>query len=82
MRPNAQSPEVEKWVLYFAESKTGKGFVMGKPLALQIAQTLGSEDTDDWTGKKIVIYPEPVTVAGVRRVAIRAKAYTNGSGGE
>lgn len=78
MRPNAQSPEVTKFVLYTVEGK--KGIVLGKPLALAIARALGSEDTDDWTGKKIVIYPEPVTVAGVQRVAIRARAYTNGNG--
>jgi hypothetical protein len=80
MRANAQSPEEEKFVLYTSEGK--KGIVLRKTLAKQIAQALGSEDTDDWAGKKIVIYPEPVTVAGVHRLAIRARAYTNGKGGE
>lgn len=78
MRPNAQSPEVEKYVLYTVEGK--RGIVLGKPLALQIAKALGEEDTDQWAGKKITIYPESVTVAGMQRLAIRARAYTNGSG--
>lgn len=81
MRPNAQSPEVEKYVLYTVEGK--RGIVLGKPLALQIAQALGSDDTDDWCGKKVVIYPQPVTVAGVLRLAVRARAhYTSEEGRE
>lgn len=79
MRPNAQSPEIEKYVLYTQEGH--KGIVLGKPLALQIAQALGSDDTEAWTGKKIIIYPESVVVAGQQRTAIRARAYTNGNGG-
>jgi hypothetical protein len=80
MRASAGSAEETGWVLYFAESKTGKGIVLRRTLAGQIARALGSEDTDEWTGKKIVIYPEAVTVAGVPRVAIRARVYTNGNG--
>jgi hypothetical protein len=76
MRPSSSGAEVEKWVIYFAETK--KGVVMGKTLAGQIAKALGVDDTDAWTGKKIVIYPEPVNVGGVARVAIRARAYSNG----
>ena len=76
MRPNPQSPEVEKYVLYTAEGK--KVIVLSKVLAQQIARLVGSDDTDQWTGKKIKIYPEPQTVAGVPRVAIRAKSASNG----
>lgn len=76
MRPNAQSPEIEKYVLYTVEGK--KGIVLGKPLALQIAALLG-DDTDGWSGHKITIYPEPVIVAGQKRLAIRARAYSNGA---
>jgi len=78
MRPNAQAPEVEKFVLYTVESK--RGIVLSKPLALQIAKALSADDSDKWPGKKITIYPESVTVAGVPRVAIRAKAANNGNG--
>jgi hypothetical protein len=72
MRPSPHSPEVEKPVLYTREGR--KGFVMGRTLALQIAEALGEDDTDRWQGRKIVIYPEPMIVAGEARVAVRARA--------
>lgn len=64
------SPETTKYVLYTQEGK--KGIVLSRTLAGQIAAALGSDDTDDWSGKRITLYPEPVNVAGVARVAIRA----------
>ena len=70
MRPNPQSPEIQKFVLYPAEGK--KGIVLSKTLANQIARAVGSEETDEWVGQKVTLYPEPVSVAGVQRVAIRA----------
>lgn len=76
MRPNPQSPEVTKYVLYTQEGK--KGIVLSKVLAGQIAKALSSDDTEAWTGRKIGIYGEAVNVAGVARVAIRARAATNG----
>jgi len=72
MRPNPQSPEVQKFVIYFQETK--KGVVLSRTLARQIARIVGSDETDNWIGKKVMLYPESVTVAGVNRVAIRAKA--------
>ncbi len=72
MRPNPQSPEVQKWVLYTAEGK--KGIVLSRTLATQIARSLGSDDTDNWIGQRVTIYPEAMTVAGAARVAIRARA--------
>ena len=71
MRPNPQSPELQKFVLYTVEGK--KGVVLSKTLASQIARAMGNDDSDDWTGKKVTLYPEPMTVAGVQRVAIRAR---------
>jgi hypothetical protein len=73
---------VTKYVLYFTESKTGKGLILNKTLAVQIARALGAEDTEAWTGKRITLYPESMTVAGVPRVAIRARAAANGNGTE
>jgi hypothetical protein len=72
MHPQANAPEVEKWVMYFKEAK--KGVVLNRTLAYQIAEFLGSEDTDDWAGKSITIYPQPMTVAGKKVTAIRARA--------
>lgn len=63
---------VENYVLYTVEGK--RGVVLSRILAGQIAQAVGSDDTDNWAGKKVTFYPQPMTVAGVARVAIRARA--------
>jgi hypothetical protein len=76
MRPNPQSPEVLRYVLYTNEGK--KGVVLSKTTATQIAHAVGSVETEDWIGQQITLYPEPMTVAGVQRVAIRAREATNG----
>jgi hypothetical protein len=72
MHPQANAPEVEKWVMYFKEAR--KGVVLNRTLAYQIAEFLGSEETDDWLGKSITIYPQPMTVAGKKVTAIWARA--------
>ncbi len=72
MIPTPGAAPVEKWVVFFKEAQ--KGIVLSKTLAFQISKVVGSEDTEDWTGKKVVLYPEPVNVAGYTRTAIRAKA--------
>jgi len=72
MHPQPNAPEVEKWVIYFKEAK--KGVVLNRTLAYQIGEILGSEDTDDWLGKGITIFPQPMTVAGKKVTAIRARA--------
>ena len=75
MRPNPKSPELQKFVLYSVEGK--KGVVLSKTLASQIAQALESDESDDWTGKQVTLFPKPMTVAGVQRVAIRARKSTD-----
>jgi len=75
MRPSPQSPEVQKFVLLTVEGK--KGIVLSKTLAAQISQVLGCDETEEWQGKKVTLYPEPLIVAGVERVAIRARKATN-----
>ena len=72
MHPQANAPEVEKWVLYFKEAR--KGVVLNRTMAYQIAEFLDSEETDDWVGKRITLYPQPMSVAGKKVVAIRARA--------
>ena len=72
MIPTPGTPPVDKWVVYFKEAQ--KGVVLSKILATQIAQAVGSEDTDAWPGKRVMLYPEEVNVAGYTRTAIRAKA--------
>jgi hypothetical protein len=39
-----------------------------------IANVLGEGETDNWPGKTIVLYPEPMIVT------VRAKAAVNGNG--
>ena len=80
MHPQANAPEVEKWVMYFNEAK--KGIVLNRTLAFQIAEFLGTDETDDWTGKRIIIYPQPMTVAGRKVTAIRARAAKSAAAGE
>jgi hypothetical protein len=75
LHPQPGSPAVEKFVLYFQHAT--KGVILSAPLARQIAAALG-DDTDQWTGKRITLYPEPMTVAGKARIAIRARPATNG----
>jgi len=75
----AAKPE-PKWVLYLAGTR--KGIVLSRTLAEQVAEIAGSDETDDWAGKTVVIYPEPMTVAGKRRVAIQARAPKTEAGAE
>lgn len=72
MRPSPNKPEEDKFVIYFQE--TQKGVILSMTLAKQIAQAIGSEETNQWPGRRVTIYPENINVAGVQRIAIRAKA--------
>jgi len=72
MRPQPNAPEIEKWVVYFNETK--KGIVLNRTLAYQIADILGNEETQAWEGKKITIYSQSITVAGKKVNTIRARA--------
>jgi len=72
MHPQPNAPEVERWVAHFKEAK--KGVILSRTLAYQFAEILGSEDTDDWLGKRITLYPQPMLVAGRHLTAIRARA--------
>lgn len=67
--------EVTGWVLYC--ERGSKGIVLSKALAMGIAEALGSDETTDWTGRQVVLYPQQMRVAGRDLVAIRAKP-TNG----
>ena len=78
MRPQPGAPEQTKYVVYF-ENAT-KGVILSRTLAYQIADITGSEETADWTGKKITLHPLPMMVAGKRRIAIRARKPAAGNG--
>ncbi len=69
-KPGERGP-VKTWILFLRDKK--KGIILSKFLARQIAALLG-DDTDQWIGKQISIYPEPMKVAGREVVALRARA--------
>jgi hypothetical protein len=71
MRAKPNAPEEERWVIYFKE--TQKGIILRKTLAFQIGEALGSDETDYWIGKRVTLYPQPMTVAGRNVTAIRAR---------
>jgi len=71
MSPRPGQPPTENFVIYFSE--TVKGVILTRALAEQIAQVLLTDETDEWTGKKITLYPQPMNVAGTQRIAIRAR---------
>jgi hypothetical protein len=50
----------EKYVLHFRELE--KGLVLNWTNSQSVAIAVGSEDTDDWSGERIVLYFDP-TVA-------------------
>ncbi len=67
-----QEPEM-KYVLHFAEDL--KPMVLNSTNGQLIAMALGSEETDDWNGKQIVLYNDPnVSFAGKLTGGIRARA--------
>jgi hypothetical protein len=73
LRPNRSQPEVPGFLLKL--KGWSRDVVLSKPLAISIAEALGSDDTDHWVGAKIVLYSTQMTVAGQLRIAIRAKSY-------
>lgn len=50
-------PEEKKWVMHFNEFENG--MVMNSTNLQLAAAALGSEDTDDWIGKQVVVYNDP-----------------------
>jgi hypothetical protein len=68
---NPRKGDIDVWVLYFNEAK--KGLILNKVNAFAIAEILGSQDTEDWVGHKIELYPTTVRVAGKTKAAIRVR---------
>ncbi len=77
-------PQEMKWVMYFHENLASDG--SNKPIVLNwtniqlCAIATGSEDTDNWTGKKIVLFNDPtVSFGGQLTGGIRIRAAKNQS---
>jgi hypothetical protein len=72
------APPEMKWCLSFDEQE--KPMVLNSTNGQIIAAFIGSENTDDWVGKKIVLYDDPTVsfggklVGGIRARAPRGKA--------
>ena len=62
----------ERWVVRFVEDE--RGCVLNKTRADEIVQATGSNDTDDWLGRKVVLYKGETRFQGklVPCVAVRA----------
>lgn len=70
------APEELKWCLSFDE--TEKPLVLNSTNAQIIAGICGSEETEDWTNRKIVLYSDPnISFAGKLVGGIRARAQRN-----
>lgn len=72
-----EQPEL-KWAMRFAELK--KPMVLNSTNLQLLAKACGSEETDDWIGKKVVLYADPNVsfggklVGGLRiKLPIKAK---------
>lgn len=69
-------PAEMHWCLTFAE--TDKLLVVKPVIGAQIAAALGSTMSDDWTGKRIVLFDDPTVMMGRKIVGgVRARAPKN-----
>ena len=67
-----------KWILYFKEAK--KGMVANWTNLQILAKVTGSEESDDWTGKVVNVYEDPMIDFGGKIVGgIRIRKASGGS---
>lgn len=70
------APEELKWCLHFSE--TEKPLVLNSTNGQIIAGFTGSDNTDDWKDRKIVLYHDPTVSFGGKLIGgIRARAPRN-----
>lgn len=66
-------PSEMKWVIYYREFE--KGMTLNWTNLQLIAKAVGSEETNDWLGKQIVLYEDPnVSFGGELTGGIRVRA--------
>lgn len=69
-----EQPE-NKWVVYFQEYGD-KGMVLNSTNIQALAKACKSDDTDDWSGKEVVVYVDPtVGYGGKVTGGLRIKTY-------
>ena len=70
-----EEPEELKWILTFAEFE--KGMVLNSTNIQAAAKACGSDDTDDWMGKEVIVYVDPnVGYGGKTTGGLRIKRHT------
>lgn len=89
LRAGPDKPEEKAVVLFFDDVSTGKpapvrgllrhpnghhALVLRRTLAEEIMAASATDDTDQWAGKRVVLYHEQRTVARRNVVSIRARA--------
>lgn len=62
----------KKYVLYFRVAK--KGLVLNKTLADQVKEVTGQEDSDNWPGQRVTLYPTNVEAFGKIYLVVRIRA--------
>lgn len=71
------APQEMKWSVHFDESD--KPMVLNSTNGQLIARITGSEETDEWSGYKVVLYNDPnVSFQGKLTGGIRVRAPKNG----
>jgi hypothetical protein len=74
---NVGQTKEAKPVLFFKGAS--KGMVLNRTNSKRIETIAGSSDTDDWTGKRIVLYPTETEFAGEVVECIRVRAISQPS---
>lgn len=64
--------KIQKYVIYFRGAQ--RGMVLGKQFAESIAEATGETDAQQWTGKRVEIYPQNTRLG----VGVRARKAPNG----
>lgn len=71
-------PEEKKWIMHFEELENG--LVMNSTNLQLAAAAIGSEETEDWVGHKVVLYNDPNVsfggklMGGIRIRQVKRKA--------
>lgn len=88
LRAGPDKPEEKAFVLFFDDVSSGKpapmrglfrhpnghhALVLRRALAEEIMAATATDDTDQWSGKRVVLYHEQRTVARRNVVSIRAR---------
>ena len=65
--------EQRKMILFFKESHDGRGYVAPKTAVGKVIAQMYGNNTEDWVGKRITLFPTVTDVAGETRECIRVR---------